>query len=193
MLLTEQTTISNLLSDYAATLKESINQLTKISFNEVITYDLDCTNLTDFGNKPIQCEKTLKFIDEIERQNDLPAVYWFEIISDHTAKELYDSVIDLKKISDRNMPAHKKGFSKWTSRILYVGKVKQNLAGRMLLHFGYNIKPSVQGLQLCHWPNKEGLNLRLNVIYLPKNLDVLAGIFELQLAKHLTPIIGKHK
>lgn len=193
MLASDQHSASSLLSTYATGLRDSINQLTTTSFDNIHTYELDCTLLNDFGHKPIQCETTLKFITDIEEHNHLPAVYWFEITSDHDSKEIYQSVVELKKTSVRNMPAYKKLFSTWTSKVLYVGKVKNNLAGRMLLHLGYNTTPSVQGLQLCHWPNKDGLKLKLNVIYLPQDLDMLAGVFELKLAGHLNPILGKHR
>jgi hypothetical protein len=192
MLTSNQHSVSSLLSSYATGLRESINQLTSTSFDNIFSYDLDCTLLNDFGKQSIQCETTLKFIKDIEEHNHLPAVYWFEIVSDHDSKEIYTSVVDLKKTSIRNMPAFKKHLKDYSS-VLYVGKVKKNLAGRMLLHLGYNTAPSVQGLQLCHWPNKDGLNLKLNVIYLPQDLDMLAGVFEVQIAKELNPILGKHR
>lgn len=192
MLTSNQHSVSSLLSTYATGLRDSINQLTATSFDNIHTYELDCTLLNDFGIKPIQCEKTLKFIKDIEEHNHLPAVYWFEITSGHDSKEIYNSVVELKKTSHRNMPAFKKHLKNYSS-VLYVGKVKNNLAGRMLLHLGYNITASVQGLQLCHWPNKDGLKLKLNVIYLPQDLDMIAGVFEVQIAKELNPILGKHR
>jgi hypothetical protein len=198
MTTSELISISTSLDKYARGLKESLNLLKVDSFQQVFSYDLDCGILPDFVTGFQSCEKTRRFIDSIEGENgsanrDSPAVYWFEVTSNHSAKEIYKSVVDLKKTTDRNLPAHKKMFRAWDSTIVYVGKVKSNLAGRMLLHLGYNGKPSVQGLQLCHWVSKEGLKLRLNVIYLPENLAVLAGIFELELAKDLNPILGKHR
>ncbi|MEJ5962812.1 hypothetical protein [Pedobacter immunditicola] len=192
MILSESFSISTSLSSYAKEINESLTQLTNKSFDNIVSYDIDCTLLSDFG-KSIECEKTLKFITDLEQFIDIPAVYWFEIVSEHTTLEIYNSAISLKENSLRKLPAHKKLFSKWDSKVLYVGKVKSNISGRMYVHLGYHRAPTIQGLQLCHWVNIEGLKLRLNVIYLPKNLDMLAGTFEFHLAKQLHPILGKHR
>lgn len=187
------TSLSSSLKLYASDLKESISQLSDNAFNKIETYELDCNSLPTIENGWKSGVEATQFISLIEPQYENPAIYWFEITSLHSARDIYDYVIELKEQKLRNLPAHKKLFSSWDSNILYVGKVKSNLAGRMLLHLGYGNAPSVQGLQLCHWLKHKDLKLKLNVIYLPKNLDVLAGVFELQLARQLKPILGKHR
>lgn len=154
---------------------------------EVETYDLDCNTL------PLTLDEFNKksaFITEIATNYTKPAVYWFEITSESDTKEIYDFVAQQTN-SDRKYPAYKKTFNNDESNILYVGKVKNNLAGRMRMHLGF--ERTGQGLQICHWPHKTGLILKLHVIYLPENLEMLANVFELKLASALNPILGKHK
>lgn len=198
MTISQLTSISISLLKHANDLAKSLNHLTEGSFKQIISYDLDCGILPEFISGYQSCVTTTGFIKAIETENESgyrnkPALYWFEITSNHTANEIYESVIELKKTINRNLPAHKQVLKDVHSNILYVGKVKRNLAGRMLLHLGYNGSASPQGLQLCHWINKAGLKLKLNVIYLPEDLAALASVFELGLANDLNPILGKHR
>ncbi|MBE9602785.1 hypothetical protein [Pedobacter sp. MC2016-24] len=194
----ELSSISTSLFKHANDLAKSLNHLTECSFKQIISYDLDCGILPDFISGYQSCATATGFIKAIETEDESshrnkPALYWFEITSDHTANEIYESVIQLKKNTNRNLPAHHQVLKDANSNVLYLGKVKSNLAGRMLLHLGYNRSASPQGLQLCHWINRVGLKLKLNVIYLPENLAVLASVFEVELANDLNPILGKHK
>lgn len=149
------------------------------------TYDLDCTDLP-YTLDEFNSGST--FITDIAVFYESPAVYWFDIESDHKSQDLYDYIAKQPK---GRFPAFKKPPFKCTSRTLYVGKAKDNLAGRLRMHLGF--EKTGQGLQLCHWPHKKGLKLKLNVIYLPIELQPLASVFELKVAQKLNPILGKHK
>jgi len=125
-----------------------------------------------------------------------PAVYWIEIKSEHSAEQIRTGYQNLKMIiGDRKIPAINKHYDK-ESKILYVGKGKFLLAGRMYIHLGYEQRPVMQGLNLCRWDytgELTGLQLQLNIIYLPKNLEMLASVLELKIARKLRPILGKHR
>lgn len=183
---------SSVLFNYVEELKESINQVTSDSFNNIETHEIDCGLMPSFEQGFLASKHTETFILELKKNNK-PAVYWFEVSSEHSAKDIYDPYPDLKKGSERNLPAFKKGFKSWQSKVLYVGKVKNNLSGRMFVHLGYHPKKTIQGLQLCHWTHQAGLKLKIHIIYLPENLEMLAGVLEFQLSRFLNPILGKHK
>lgn len=124
-------------------------------------------------------------------KNNAPAIYWIEILSEHTAKDILYFYGDFKKSLIRKTPAYNKGFNNWNTKVLYVGKAQANIAGRMIIHLGYEGRDNMQGLQLCHWKHIQSLRIRLNVIYLSSSLSMLAQVFENQLAKRLKPILGR--
>lgn len=189
----ELTSPSAVLFNCVEELKDSMNQVTPDSFSNIETYEIDCNLLPSFEDGFLSSKDTETLLRTLEKSNTLPAVYWFEIVSDHTAKIIYDPYPAIKRESIRSLPAFKIGFKNWDSKILYVGKVKNNISGRMFVHLGYHAKVTYQGLHLCHWSHLTGLKLRLNIIYLPQNLGILTSVFEMQLAASLNPILGKHK
>lgn len=186
-------TPSLILSEYTLHLQLLLNDFDKNVFNDILSFEIDCTSMPEFEQKGYEKSTELKplilTLDGNGRNSD-PAVYWFEITSKHTAKDIHHPYAQFRIQSPRAIPAFKKGFREWESKILYVGKVKNNIAGRMIIHLGYETK--YQGLRLCDWRHIQGLKLKLNVIYLPTEFEPLAKVFELQLAKTLHPILGKH-
>jgi len=185
---------SQLLQDYSLNLIVALQDLDQNTLNNIISLELDCDSLPSFEegwNSRLETKSLITYLHE--NNNDKPAVYWIEIISDHDAKAIYDPYPNLTTVLKRKIPAYKKTFKMWESKVLYVGKVKDNMAGRMILHLGYKNVASMQGLQLCHWTHLKGLKLRLNIIYLPSTLGVLAGVFEFKMAQELHPILGKHR
>jgi hypothetical protein len=184
----------NTLYNYSLDLITALKQLTQQTFTNVSACDIDCTDLPLHENTP-NCiyENSLEGFFKIFENINCPCLYWFEITSSHSAKELHDLIPGLNSKIDRNVPSYRKGFSNWDSRILYVGKVKTKISDRMVLHLGYGRNKRTQGLQLSHWAKDIGLKLRLNYIILPDSLKELASSLELHLAKELHPIYGKHK
>lgn len=122
-----------------------------------------------------------------------PVLYWFEIVSDHQSRDIYNTLVHLKTNLNRNLPAYKKTVRDWQSNILYVGKVKKQFCGRITVHLGYYANPHTQGLQLCHWAQNEKLKLRLHYVLFPFELTDLIGLYENALALELRPLFGKHK
>lgn len=185
--------MQNLLFEEALRLEEALQ---KFRSRKVKTrkLELDCRLLPTYG-KESDCRHhtNLKgFFGPLMKIGG-PALYWFEITSKNSARELHEKIQTLKQKIDRNVPAFRKGFNSWDSKVLYVGKVKSSLAGRMVTHLGYYRNKNTQGLQLCHWAQKSGLSLRLNYIELPLEVSDMAGLLETKLAKQLNPIFGKHR
>jgi len=198
MVLADNPNPSKVLNDYSVYLRNSFINLDMSVFDDVLSFNIDCSTLPPFShfgfNQSSELNAIISTLDGNGRNGD-SAVYWIEVVSQHSAKDLHEPYGAFKNELMRSLPAYKKTFNKWDSRVLYVGKAKSNIAGRMVLHLGYEARPNLQGLQLCHWNYNhklQDLKLQLNIIYLPKELAALAQVFELQLAKALHPILGKH-
>ncbi|MCD6013886.1 MAG: hypothetical protein K0Q79_3748 [Flavipsychrobacter sp.] len=184
------------LIKYTDYLQKTMNQISSESFNERFSVELDCSSLPLIGQE-IDCryhETTAHFFEPILKVNN-PILYWFEIVSDHRSRNIYDILVRLKQNNTlgRNLPAYKKTFRNWDSNILYVGKVKKGFVGRLTVHLGYYTNKHTQGLQLCHWAQNEKLKLRLHYVKFPYDLIDLIGLYENALAKELHPLLGKHK
>lgn len=132
------------------------------------------------------------FFDPI-KSVESPVVYWMEIISDHSAEQLWKRMQSIKKESQQSFPSIRKKWNDLDSRILYVGKSKTDLSGRMVAHLGYHRNQNTQGLQLCHWANSMKLILTLNYIVLPISFIDTVELFENELARKLKPVFGKHR
>ena len=125
-----------------------------------------------------------------------PCLYWYRIISDNTSIEIINS---FKLYSDyetreRSVPALNSDNSiDHKSRVLYVGKVKGGIYGRVIQHLGCFSSARTQGLQLYYWAKKIGLKLELNVFEFDTKMADILPIVEFAVAKELHPLIGKHK
>lgn len=192
---------SKTLKDYNATLLGMLEKLkdSPETFENIVTIEVDCDQLAPFGLGAESSPESAKVFRNLHNNslNGSPAVYWFEITSAHTASQIRQGFEYLKtSIGNRKIPAANKSYD-LNSRVLYVGKGISNISGRMFLHFGYEPKyVHLQGLQLCHWDyagELKGLNLRLNIIYLPNEMSMLAPLFENKLAEVLRPILGRHR
>ena len=79
------------------------------------------------------------------------------------------------------------------TNILYLGKSKQCLWGRLILHLGFHIDKHSQGLLLNEWAEKLNLKLKFNYCSFDSNMSELISFYEYKLAKNTKPLIGKHK
>lgn len=123
-----------------------------------------------------------------------PCVYFFKINSEFILQEIIENLDNYKIIPEnRSTPAIKKHISE--SNILYVGKVKRNIYGRLIQHLGFHKNHQTQGLQLFHWITKNNvkLNLDFTIYEFDYNMIEIVSLYENELAKFLKPIIGKHK
>lgn len=193
------TNAPEILKDYRNTLLESLQAFDPNDFDKIVSLDIECEKIASFDQDCHDSPESSKVFTLLHNnKNRNPAVYWFEITSEHTAKQIRDSYGDLQNKTSglRTIPAINDKYNA-DSKVLYVGKGNENLSGRMFLHFGYEKKrTNLQGLQLCHWDYSgalKGLKLRLNLIYLPDHLKVFAPVFENELARKFQPILGKHK
>ena len=186
---------SSILQTCSKDLLKNLQKFQDETFEEVLSFDVDCETLIPF--LPGKHGSDAIFYQLHNFNNDRPAVYWFEISSKHTAKDIRDAYPDIQSQAGvRKTPSIYKGQT-FESKVLYVGKGKKNISGRMFLHFGFEpIKVNLQGLQLCHWDFNsalKGLKLKLNIIYLPKEMVLFTPIFERCLADNLKPILGRHQ
>jgi len=177
---------------------ESLNTLDQSIFDEVITLDIDCEQLASLEMGCHGTSESDKVFEKLHNNgmNGRPAIYWFEITSDHTAEMIRNSYSLLKeRIGSRTIPAINKVYDR-DSKVLYVGKGQANISGRMFLHLGYQKMGQSQGLQLSHWDylgELKGLKLRINIIYLPAEMKALCSVYELKIAQEFHPILGKHR
>lgn len=177
----------------------ALTELKNAELENVLTIEVDCEKLAKFNDGCHGTEESSKVFRLLHNNglNEHPAVYWFDIISDHSAEEIRSHYTIFKdRIENRTIPAVYKN-SVASSKVLYVGKGKGNISGRMFLHFGYEEKKMhLQGLQLCHWDFSgilKGLRLKLNIVYFNKDFKEIVPFFERNLAKEINPILGKHK
>ncbi len=78
------------------------------------------------------------------------------------------------------------------SNILYVGKVKKDVGGRLSTHFGY-ANGKTGGLQLRSWAKELNLELIIHFIAFEEKIGNFINPLELEITKVLNPIIGKSK
>jgi hypothetical protein len=157
-----------------------------------ITVEFECPFPVNFLNKNI-LEHEL-FRDNFKQLMELtgPVLYWFEISSNHTAKQIIESFRSYhKQIGSRPTPALKKGVRP-DSQCLYVGKAKRYFYGRVIQHLGFEQGGSSQGLQLYHWANDIGLKVKVHAYEFSPSMIELISVMEIELAKQMNPLLGKH-
>jgi hypothetical protein len=188
--------ISNGFQTLSKQLYDSLKPLETFPFKSQHLGTIHCDKLPDYSIGPalFEHEEYKLMFDKIKEFNK-PVVYWFEIESAHSGNEIYDMMKNYRNSEiKRNSPALKKTYDV-NSRILYVGKVKKDFRGRIFVHLGYYHVVATAGLQLSHWAKECGLKLNLHVIELPltSGTEDLATLYEIELAKRLKPLVGKHK
>ena len=119
-----------------------------------------------------------------------PVVYVFEICPPSSPS----AVLAAAKAYEgkRAMPALRRSIDD-TSPVLYVGKVKRDLWGRVIQHLGFSRTAGTQGLQLYHWTRELALELKLTVFEFEADMAELLPLVERTVAKHLKPLLGKHQ
>ena len=130
------------------------------------------------------------------KEIDKPCLYWFEAENEEKASNLILALNDfrLNNPKNRTIPAKNRNIN---SKCIYVG-IRQagkrkdgftNIAGRMVIHFGYYKVPSTQGLQLVYWAKEK---IKLTVMELPSESSIFLNVLEKELAKKLKPLCGRH-
>lgn len=184
--------MNNLIRDTTNKLKESLSIVENNGPKTYFQHDFDCSFFQDWNLSDIRYSK--EHSDVFDKLGAItgPVVYWFEIISPTTSEVIRKIISDYKYSEGaKSVPALKKKFLK-ESRVLYVGKVKRNFWGRVIQHLGYYHVKRTQGLQLYHWAKDLGLQVRLHAYEFEPEMEDLVSIFELDFARSLRPITGKH-
>lgn len=158
-----------------------------------ISFEINCAEIDDFNSIDIrQSDKFKPVYDQLKNASG-PSLYWFEITSDSDSKDVIEALRKYKtSASSKATPALKNQIN-YASKMLYVGKVKKEFAGRLTQHMGFYKEKRTQGLQLFHWAKDLSLNLRIHVIEFDNNMSEIMPIIENAFAKRLQPLIGKHK
>lgn len=153
---------------------------------------LNCEELEDFNFIDITLsEKYNGMFSELKNLSG-PCLYYFEILSENSSSEIVEKIREYSTTENsKSIPAIKKSIPE--SKILYVGKVKRHFWGRLIQHLGYYKVNRTQGLQLYYWTKELNLNLKLVVYEFEPEMINLMEVLESDLAKHLKPILGKHK
>jgi hypothetical protein len=160
---------------------------------QYVTVPLDCAELAE----PDWADKTPKMDinlwEQIKHIDKQPCLYYFEILNTPAAivLEHYRGFRNDSKFTHRASPALKKYPPTQTS-ILYVGKVKKHIGGRLKQHVGHYHVGATAGLQLVCWAKLHGLKLNMHIFAFPEEMRDFVDPLELHFARHLTPLIGKH-
>jgi len=183
--------ITNYLSEASTALSEQVSNL-----HDIKTFEIDCSQLKEFLKEDIRYSEEFKELFEKLIPIKAPCLYWYRVLSENTSTEIINSFKMYRNNTerDRNVPALNSDNSiDHKSRVLYVGKVKSGIYGRVIQHLGCHITARTQGLQLYYWAQEIGLKLELNVLEFDNKMADILPIVEFSVAKELHPLIGKHK
>ena len=124
-------------------------------------------------------------------KNHLPSLYYFEIIGGINKSIILRAYQEMKKNAriERASAALKKNPPVETN-VLYVGKVKKDIQGRIKVHLGYYHNANTSGLQLVCWAKEIKLELQLHVFQFEKEMAPFIGSLELPFSRSLNPMIG---
>lgn len=158
---------------------------------QIYQFDIDCFEMKDYNFVNVLKESDFSHVFDIVTKISGPCLYYFEIVSGHSAEEIVYRVTEYKLTQNsKAVPAIKKNFPH--SRVLYVGKVKKGIWGRLVQHLGYYKVQGTQGLQLFYWTKGTNVSLRMNIFEFEHEMADYMGVLEHKLAKELKPILGKH-
>lgn len=184
--------LSTAIKEIATTALKSIQHISINGYKQPKEFPICCSTLKDYNDYDIRESNEHKNLFEDLKKITGPVLYFFEIVSDITSKEIVDSILSYRKTANsKAIPAIKKKYS--GTKILYVGKVEKNFWGRVIQHLGFYKVRGTQGLQLFYWAKQLNLELKLTAIEFEKDAADLMPIFEKKLAGKLKPILGKHK
>ena len=162
---------------------------------EIKSFEFNCNQLKKkFHENDITKDSFFgKLFNELKEIEHKPTIYWFEFQkTEFNPNKIFLEFKNYKEQNrERKVPAIYK-YPKDTN-ILYLGKSKQCLWGRLILHLGFHIDKHSQGLLLNEWAEKLNLKLKFNYCSFDSNMSELISFYEYKLAKNTKPLIGKHK
>ncbi len=183
-------------------LKIKAEKLPEIEIKWNKPFEFQCNDLLFDGNINNQCSVIQSFINCLK--NDLPAIYYFEILSEHSQKTIIEKIRFYKKnaYDKNNNDVKRRSICKIpkkndenfnnepNSRCLYCGSIKIGLHKRFKEHLGFG-NESTYSLQLVHWAKDIILRLNFHYAYLEKNKEY-TELLEEALTDYLNPLLGKH-
>lgn len=174
----------------------TIKNLEKVRDNGVkkeLSFDINCIDLEDYNHTDIrQSEKFKKIFDQLKNASG-PTLYWFEITSDTDTHKVIEALNTYKNSQNPKATPALKNKINYTSKVLYVGKVKGTFWGRLIQHLGFFKVNATQGLQLFYWAKDISLNLKVNILEFDNEMADIMTVVEYEFAKRLQPLVGKHK
>ena len=193
--------VERLLKKIAENLSSPLLEVSEKGAKSVENFTIDCNDLDEkYLTKDIcgteSSEEFQKMFKKLKKIEQSPCLYYFEIISDISTKE----IISAFDACNKNKPARENTVPK-NSKILYVGKVSGCIWGRLIMHLGFHTnknggnpkRSNVHGLYLFDWAKDLGIKLKFWVFEFENNMCGLMEVIEKSLAEELKPIIGKHK
>ena len=184
--------MNDLIKSIALAAKQPLKNVSDNGAKRIETFDIECSILEDYNDMDIRnSEKFNSLFVDLQKFHG-PCLYYFTVTSDQSADEIVEAIKNYSSAENsKSIPAIKSNYSR--SKILYVGKVKRAFWGRIIQHLGYYNVNRTQGLQLFYWAQKLNLSLKLTVLEFEPAMENLMEVVESGLAKHLQPILGKHR
>lgn len=183
--------INEKIKEFSLNATRPLLKVSETGIKQIYQFDIDCFEMKDYNYVNVLKESDFSHIFDVVTKISGPCLYYFEIESDHSAEEIVNRVTEYKLTQDsKAVPAIKKNFPQ--SKVLYVGKVKKGIWGRLVQHLGYYKVPRTQGLQLFYWTKGTNVSLKMNILEFEHEMADYMGVLENKLAKELKPILGKH-
>ena len=181
------------LKDFIETTITNLENVQTKGVKKELSFSINCNDLDDFNYVDIRQSEKFKLIFDQLKDASGPTLYWFEIISDTDTKKVIET-LKAYKVSEnpKATPALKTKIN-YSSKTLYVGKVKGSFWGRLIQHLGFFKVHATQGLQLFYWTKDMSLELKVNILEFDNNMADIMPVIEYAFAKRLQPLVGKHK
>lgn len=182
----------NLIKEYSKKATLPLQYVTQNGPKRIESFEIDCCDMKDYNNVNVLQNGDYVELFNFVKKFQGPCLYYFEAISDHSAEEIVNRVNAYKQQANHKaVPAIKKKLV--PSKVLYVGKVKRTLWGRIVQHLGYYKVERTQGLQLFYWTKGLNLKLRLTIMEFEPDMANYMEVLEGQVAAELKPVLGKHR
>nr|WP_294858672.1 GIY-YIG nuclease family protein [uncultured Fluviicola sp.] len=193
--------INNLINNSLVFGKSSYEKILAEQNFSIYSIPLNCIDLeeVDYTNQKSKHPLSEKIKESFFRQfdsfdpliNKKNCLYIFSFDESKCDTAVMIKAYQNPTISDRNMSAMKSK-PNCNTNVLYVGKVKKDLGGRLSTHFGY-ANHKTGGLQLKYWAKEIQLELIVTFIVFEDKIDDYLNPLELYLTKELNPLIGKSR
>ncbi len=186
-------------------------QIEKLSIQPPIKIDEHF--LFNIENKSTEEKASMIAKNRLEEIKNSPAVYWITFDKEECNKsDIYNLYVESitknlqtefktgrehyqeKDLIFRRVfsSCKSKNQNDFTTQTLYVGKVENNLWGRLAVHSGWGTSPKTAGLQLRYWYDFHSFgNLTFNYIVFDNQLKYFVEVLEKELRNKLNPLLGK--